>query len=248
MTLHSRTAIVTGAARGIGAAIAQTLAQAGATLILADISPTIHELAKSLPNAHALQADITTPDGAEALAALAMSATGRLDILVNNAGIGMNKPFMDTTPDDMHRVMAVNLIGPMLCSQAALRRMLPAGYGRIVNVTSISGERGSAGRAAYGAAKAALALMTKVMTLELAGQGIAVNAVAPGAVETEMAAAIHSPATRAEFHARTPQGRYATPVEIAAAVLFLASDQAAYVNGQVLVVDGGLTSAGLVSP
>ena len=245
--LSGRTAIVTGAARGIGAAIAQALAQAGANLVLADLDASVHDIAATLPNARALRADVTRPEDAEALAALAIAEFGRLDILVNNAGIGMNKPFMDTTPDDIRRVMDVNLIGPLLCSQAALRRMVPAGYGRIVNVTSISGERGSTGRTAYGAAKAALALMTKVMTLELAGRGIAVNAVAPGAVETEMAAAIHSDATRAEFHARTPQGRYATPAEIAAAVVFLASDQAAYVNGHVLVVDGGLTSAGLVA-
>ena len=247
--MQGRVAIVTGAARGIGAAIAWTLSAHGAIMLLADLDgPAAERLAAQLPQARAIQADIAEPVDAERLAATAEALFGRIDILVNNAGIGVDKPFMDTTPDDIARVTRINLSGALLCSQAALRRMIPAGYGRIVNITSISGQRGSTGRTAYGASKAALELMTKVMTVELAHHGITINAVAPGPVETEMAAQIHGARTRQAFHDRTPAGRYATPDEIAAAVAYLASDAAAYVNGQVITVDGGLTAAGVVTP
>ena len=195
-----------------------------------------------------MRADVADPADAEALAERAMAATGRLDILVNNAGLGLDKPFMDTTPADLDRVMRVNVAGTLLCSQAALRRMLPAGYGRIVSIASISGGRGNIGRAAYGASKAAVELLTRVMTAELAAPNITFNAIAPGAVETEMAAQIHTPATRRAFHERTPQGRYGTPEEVAAAALFLCSEAASYVCGHTLNVDGGFSSAGLLPP
>lgn len=244
--LAGRVAVVTGAARGIGAAIAGAMAREGAALVLADLDGAAAEaLAATLPHARSIAADVSQPEDAEAMARLAMDAYGRLDILVNNAGIGINKPFMDTTPADMERAMRVNVVGAMLCAQAALRRMVPAGYGRIVNISSISGQRGSTGRTAYGASKAAVELMTKVMSVELAQPGLTINAVAPGAVETEMAAAIHGPATRRAFGERTPQGRYGTVDEIAAAVVFLASEGAGFVCGEVLTVDGGLVSAGL---
>ncbi len=246
--LAGRTAIVTGAARGIGAAIARLFAAHGATLVLGDLDGAAAQaLARSLgPQHQALRADVASLVDAEALAALAQSATGRLDILVNNAGLGLSKPFMDTTPDDIERVMRVNLVGTMLCSQAALRRMLPAGYGRIVSISSISGQRGNVNRTAYGASKASIELITRVMTAELAAPGITFNAIAPGAVETEMAATLHDPATRRGFEQRTPQGRYGSVDEIAAAALFLASEAAGYVCGHTLNVDGGFASAGLM--
>ncbi len=248
MILAGRTAIVTGAARGIGAAIARLFAAQGATLVLGDLdAAAVAGLACQLGPAHqALRADVADPADAEALAERAMAATGRLDILVNNAGLGLDKPFMDTTPADLDRVMRVNLAGTLLCSQAALRRMLPAGYGRIVSIASISGGRGNIGRAAYGASKAAVELLTRVMTAELAAPNITFNAIAPGAVETEMAAQIHTQATRRAFHERTPQGRYGTPEEVAAAALFLCSEAASYVCGHTLNVDGGFASAGLL--
>ena len=249
MILQNRTAIITGAARGIGAAIATLFAENGANLILADLDePAAQALAATFPKARAIRADITSPVDAETIAQAAIDAYGTLDILVNNAGIGMNKSFMDTTPEDMARVLAINLTGTMLCSQAALRRMIPARYGRIVNISSISGQRGSTGRTAYGASKAGIDIMTKVMTAELAHHGVTINAIAPGAVETEMAATLHTPETRQAFHARTPAARYGAPAEIAAAALFLASESAGYVNGQVLAIDGGLTSSGIVLP
>ncbi len=248
--LQHRVAIVTGAARGIGAAIARAMAAEGATLVLADLD---HDAASALardlgPRHRAIRTDIAAEGDPETLARTAFEAFGRIDILVNNAGIGVNGAFMDTTAHDMERAMRINLTGAMLCSQAALRRMIPAGYGRVVNITSISGQRGSSGRTAYGASKAALELMTKVMAVELGPHGITANAVAPGAVETEMAAALHDAETRRLFMDRTPAGRYATPAEVAAVCVFLASEAAAYVNGQAITVDGGLTTAGIVLP
>ena len=247
--LHNRTAIITGAARGIGAAIARLFAAHGANLVLGDLdSAAADALATELgPDHRALRADIADPHDAEALAALAQSTFGRVDVLVNNAGIGMNKPFMDTTPEDIERVMRVNLTGTMLCSQAALRRMLPAGYGRIISISSISAQRGNLGRTAYGASKAAIELITRVMTAELAAPGITFNAIAPGAIETDMAAQLHDPATRRGFTGRTPQGRYGAVHDIAAAALFLASDAGGYICGHTLNVDGGFTSAGLLA-
>ena len=247
--LAGRTAIVTGAARGIGAAIARLFAREGASLVLGDLDGGAAEaLAASLPAATGLRADVSVAEEAERLADVAVDRYGRLDILVNNAGIGQSKPFMATTPDDIERIMRVNVTGTMLCSQAALRRMLPQGYGRIVSISSISGQRGNANRTAYGASKAAVELMTRVMTAEHAAPGITFNAIAPGAVETDMSAALHDAATRQAFHDRTPQGRYGTVDEIAAAALFLASEGAGYVCGQVLNVDGGFVSAGFTLP
>ena len=246
--LAGRVAVITGAARGIGAAIAHAMAREGAKLVLADLDGlAVQAFAASLPDARWLRADVSSPADAESLAQLAMDAYGRLDILVNNAGIGINKPFLDTTPDDIHRAMGVNLVGTMLCAQAALRRMVPAGYGRIVNISSISGQRGNAGRTAYGTSKAAVELMTRVMTVELAQPGLTINAIAPGAIETEMSATLHDAQTRQSFYDRTPQGRYGTVDEVAAAAVFLASEAAGYVCGQVLNVDGGFVSAGFTN-
>jgi 3-oxoacyl-[acyl-carrier protein] reductase len=245
--LHNRTAIITGAARGIGAAIARLFAANGATLVLGDLDgDAAAALATELgPRHRGIRADVASPADAEALA-VAADGTGRLDILINNAGIGGNTPFMDTTPEDIDRVIRINVTGTMLCSQAALRRMLPAGYGRVVSISSISGQRGNIGRTAYGASKAAIELITRVMTAELAAPNITFNAIAPGAIETEMAAHFHTAETRRAFQDRTPQGRYGLPGEIAAAALFLASDQASYICGHTLNVDGGFGTAGLL--
>ena len=246
--LQGRTAIITGGARGIGEAIARLFAREGANLIIGDLDGAAAEtLARELPEAQAIRADVGHPDDAELLAELAEATYGGLDILINNAGLGLTRPFMETTPEDIERVMRVNVIGTMLCSQAALRRMLPRGYGRIVNISSVSGQRGNANRTAYGASKAAIELMTRVMTAELAQPGLTINAIAPGAVETAMSAALHDARTRQAFHERTPQGRYGQVDEIAAAALFLASEAAGYVCGQVLNVDGGFASAGFMN-
>ena len=244
-SLSGRVAVVTGAARGIGAAIARALAAQGAAVVIGDLDQAAAEaMAATLPRAHGLRADVSDPAGAEALAEAAVRVFGQLDILVNNAGVGLSKPFMETTPEDILLATRVNVVGTLLCSQAALRRMIPAGRGRIINITSISGQRGNANRTAYGGSKAAIELMTRVMTAELAMPDLTINAIAPGPIETEMSLTLHDAATRRSYHERTPQGRYGTVEEVAAAAAFLASDAASYVCGQVLNVDGGFASLG----
>ena len=165
---------------------------------------------------------------------------------MNNAGIGHVKPFLSITLEEWNRVLQINLTGQFLCAQAVARVMLQEGGGRIVNIASISGERGGTGRAAYGAAKAGVILLTKVMAVELAAKGIRVNAISPGPTETEQVRECHDDATRAAYHSVMPIGRYAAPSEIANVALFLASDEASFVSGHILNVDGGFGAAGLI--
>lgn len=251
MRFSEKAAIVTGAARGIGRAIAIGLASEGASVIVADCDlPRADEVAAEIRGAGGIASaqlvDISDPAHVDRMVANAVNAFGRIDILINNAGIGHAKPFLAITLEEWNRVLAVNLTGQFLCAQAVARVMLANGGGRIVNVASISGERGGTGRAAYGAAKAGVVLLTKVMAAELASKGIAVNAISPGPTETEQVRECHDAATRAAYHALLPIRRYAQPCEIAQAALFLASDQASFVSGHILNVDGGFGAAGLM--
>ena len=235
---------MTGAARGIGEAVARLFASEGAALILVDRDVGVETVAATLPQARAVLADVSSAADSETMAQAAVDTFGQLDILVNNAGIASGAAFMDTTAAEVERIMRVNLIGTMLCSQAALRRMLPRGYGRIINISSVSGQQGNAGRTAYGASKAAIELMTKVMTAELARPGLTFNAIAPGPIESELTAVYHDAGTRQSFMDRTPMGRYGVAAEVAAAALFLAGETAGYVCGHVLNVDGGFATTG----
>jgi NAD(P)-dependent dehydrogenase (short-subunit alcohol dehydrogenase family) len=173
---------------------------------------------------------------------------GRIDALVNNAGIAVFKPLLETSYEEWARVIAVNLTGPFLCTQACAPVMLKNGGGAVVNIGSISGLRASALRVAYGTSKAGLAHLTKQQAAELGELGIRVNAIAPGPVDTAMAKQVHTPDIRADYHDAIPLNRYGTEEEIAAAVAFLCSEGASYVNGQTLAVDGGFDAAGIGLP
>lgn len=237
--LAGQVAVVTGGARGIGAAIAHQLAEAGAHVVIADLNPPAAPFAF-----HRL--DVSDEAAVADCVAAIVADFGRIDILVNNAALGGLAPFLEIRPDDWRRMLDVSLTGAFLMAQAAARVMVAAGRGQIVNITSTSGQRGGRGRAAYGAAKAGLELLTKVMAVELAPHGLRVNAVSPGPVETEMVRAAHDAATREAYGRMIPAARYGTPEEIARAVLFLCSGQVDYLNGHVLNVDGGFAAAGVM--
>jgi 3-oxoacyl-[acyl-carrier protein] reductase len=251
MRLAKKVALITGSGRGIGREMARLFAAEGAWVAVADVNEenayrTADQLTTAGGEAYPIRADITDSGQVEAMTRLVIGRWGRLDILVNNAGIGLNKPFLETSLADWQRVLAVNLTGTFLCAQAAARVMASQRSGRIVNVASISGQRGGQGRAAYGSAKAGVILLTRVMAVELAPLGINVNALAPGPVDTDQSRGTHTPLTRRAYYQRIPLGRYGEHREIAAAALFLASDEASFVNGAVLNVDGGFGAAGLM--
>ena len=248
----SKVAVVTGAARGIGLAIAQWFLAHEHRVALIDIdAATLHAAHAVLPEparALALHCDVSNPLQVRTAFDAIAARFGRIDALVNNAGVAVFKPLLDTTFEEWSRVMATNLDGPFLCTQAAAPVMLSQGGGSVVNIASISGLRASTLRVAYGTSKAALMHLTRQQAAELGTLGIRVNAIAPGPVDTEMAKQVHSAAIRADYHDAIPLNRYGTPEEIAAAVGFLCSDAASYVNGQTLAVDGGFDATGIGLP
>jgi len=248
---QDRVALVTGGASGIGAAVSRRLAEEGARVAIGDLDGAKAEATAAAlrglgPGAIAIPADVSRPDEAAAMAERAAAEWGRLDILVHSAGVGVERSFLDTTPEDWRRIIDIDLSGTFYACQAAARAMLPRGYGRIVALASTAGVRGGTGRAAYGAAKGGVIALTKVMAVELAPHGITVNALAPGAIETDLVKRMHSAETRVVYRAGIPLDRYGTPEETAAAALFLASDEARYVTGEVLAVDGGFLAAGVM--
>ena len=246
---HARTALVTGAARGIGRAVAVKLLADGWRVALLDIdgetlAATMGALGQ--PEATlAITADVSDPAAVAGAVAQVAARFGRLDALVNNAGIAIFKPLLETTFEDWSRVLAVNLSGPFLCTQAAVPLMTEGGGGAIVNITSISALRASTLRVAYGTSKAGLAHLTKQQAVELAQYGIRVNAVAPGPVDTAMARAVHNPPIRADYHAAIPLGRYGLEEELAETIVFLCTERASYVTGQMIAVDGGFEATGI---
>ncbi len=252
MKQQQKVALVTGAARGIGLAAAKKFVAEGWRVTLLDIESELLERtfkALAAPDATlAIHCDVSDADAVAAAVVKAGKHFGRLDALVNNAGIAIFKPLLETTQADWERVLAVNLTGPFLCTQAAAPLMRETGGGAIVNITSISGLRASTLRTAYGTSKAGLAHLTKQFAVELAALGIRVNAVAPGPVDTAMAKAVHTPAIRADYHDTIPLNRYGLEEELAEAIFFLCSDRASYITGQVLAVDGGFEATGIGLP
>ncbi len=241
--LTGRVALVTGASRGIGRAIATSLAAGGAHVIAAargdNASATVEAIAASGGSAEVASLDITDAPGVERVVKAALEAHGRIDILVNNAGITRDQLMLRMKRDDWDAVIAANLTGAYTCVQAVLKSMVRARAGRIINITSVVGEAGNAGQVNYAASKAGLIGFTKALALEVASRGITVNAVAPGLIDTDMTRAI-SDGAHEEWAKKIPLQRLGTPDDIAGAVRFLASDEAAYITGHVLAVNGGM--------
>lgn len=247
-----KVAVVTGAARGIGLAIARRFLAQGWRVALIDIdSPALADTAERLAQpvrVLALHCDVAEPEQVEAAVSATEARFGRIDALVNNAGIAVFKPLLEHSYEEWSRVLAVNLSGPFICTQACAPAMVRGGGGAVVNIGSISGLRASMLRVAYGTSKAGVMHLTRQQAAELAQFGIRVNAVAPGPVDTAMAQQVHTPDIRKDYHDAIPLDRYGTEDEIAQAVWFLCSDAASYITGQTLAVDGGFDATGIGLP
>ncbi len=239
--LTGKTALVTGASGGIGAAIARALHAQGAAIALSGTRRgVLEELAGALGGrAHVCPADLTNPDAPAALIAAAEATLGKIDILVNNAGLTKDGLALRMSDDDWHKVIEVDLAAPFRLSRAALKFMLRRRAGRIINIGSIVGSTGNPGQANYAAAKAGLVGLTKSLAQEVASRGITVNLVAPGFVETAMTNALPEAAKQA-LAGKIPLGRLGQPADIAAAVAYLAAEEAGWVTGAVLHVNGGM--------
>ena len=245
MKFAGKTAVVTGGSRGLGRAVCLELAKGGANVVFcyagneAAAKETTAACEALGAKALAVQCDVAKADEVKALMDAAVKEFGRIDILVNNAGITRDGLLMMMKEEDFDAVIAANLKGTFLCMKAISRIMMKQRYGRIVNLSSVVGLRGNAGQVNYAASKAGVVGMTKSLAKELASRGVTVNAVAPGFIATDMTAAMTDAAKEATL-ASIPLQRLGAPEDVAHAVAFLASDEAAYITGQVLCVDGGM--------
>ncbi len=241
--LAGRVALVTGASRGIGKAIALRLAGAGATVAAGargeNARETVEAIVGAGGNAELVALDVTDAGSIEAAIAGVLSRHGRIDILVNNAGITRDTLMLRMKREDWDAVLQTNLTGAYACAQAVLKPMVKQRSGRVINITSVVGQAGNAGQANYAASKAGLIGFTKALALEVASRNITVNAVAPGLIDTDMTRAIAAGAHE-EWAAKIPLKRLGTPDDVANAVVFLASDEASYITGHVLAVNGGM--------
>ena len=241
--LSGRIAFVTGASRGIGRAIAQQCAAAGATVVACarddHAQPVVDEIVASGSSAIAQRLDVTDADSVGEAVRAVLDRYGQIDIVINNAGIVRDQLMMRMKPEDWDAVLSTNLTAAFRCTQAVLRPMLKRRHGRIISISSVVGQSGNPGQANYAASKAGLIGFTKALAREVASRGITVNVVSPGMIETDMTGGLDA-TLRKTLATQIPIGRFGTPADVAAAVCFLASDEAAYITGQVLSVNGGM--------
>jgi 3-oxoacyl-[acyl-carrier protein] reductase len=247
LSLSGKTAIVTGAAQGIGRAIAEALAAVGADVAVADLDSsrsqeTVAAITAMGRRALNIKVNVATWDEAKAMVEQVVQEWGKVDILVNNAGITRDGLLLRMKEEDWTLVLQVNLNGTFHCTKAALQPMCKQRYGRIINIASVVGAVGNAGQANYAASKAAVIGFTKTVAREYASRGITVNAVAPGFIDTAMTRQLPAEVKEA-LRRQIPLGRFGQPSDVAAAVRFLASDDAAYITGHVLHVNGGMHMA-----
>ena len=250
MDLSNKVALVTGSGRGIGKAIALRLAEAGANIIVNDIGDAepveavVREIKAMGRQALPVLADVSSASDVERLVAEATSAYGRIDILVNNAGIARDQLLLRMSEEDWDRVLAVDLKSVFLCTKAVLKHMVKQRWGRIISIASIVGIVGNPGQANYAAAKAGIIGFTRTIAKEVASRGITVNAIAPGFIDTEMTQRLKEE-WKQVLKKQIPLGYLGSPRDVAEAVAFLASEEARYITGQVLGVDGGIAISGL---
>jgi 3-oxoacyl-[acyl-carrier protein] reductase len=241
--LTGKTAIVTGASRGIGRGIATLLASRGAHVVAAargeNAAETVAEIEQAGGRAELASADVTDAASIEALVSGTLERHKRIDILVNNAGIARDNLMLRMKRDDWDQVLATNLTAAFTAAQAVLRPMIKQRGGRIISISSVVGQMGNAGQVNYAASKAGLIGFSKALAKEVASRNITVNVVTPGLIETDMTKAI-SERAQGDWSSAIPLGRLGTPADVAAAVCFLASDEASYITGQVLAVNGGM--------
>ena len=244
MNLTDRVAIVTGGGRGIGRAIALRLAESGASIVVNDIDraaeAVVHEIEAMGKQGQAVIADVSLASDVTKLAEAAIATYGRIDILVNNAGINRDQLLIRMTDEDWERVIDIDLKSVFLCTRAILRPMIKQRWGRIISISSIVGLMGNAGQVNYASAKAGIIGFTRSVAREVASKGITANAIAPGFIDTEMTQRLPEN-RRQELISRIPSGRLGSPKDVASAVCFLTSEEAGYITGQVLAVDGGMT-------
>ncbi len=243
MSLEGRLALVTGASRGSGRVTAKRLAKAGATVLAAargdHAQDTVSEITESGGRGEVVSLDVSDPGNVEQVLKEVVAQHGGIEILINNAGITRDQLMLRMKQDDWETVVSTNLTGAFTCARVVLRSMIKNRFGRIINISSVVGQMGNAGQANYAASKAGLIGFTKSLAREVAPRGITANVIAPGLIETDMTHAMTDD-MRSEWESRVPLGRLGSPDDVAAAVCFLASDEASYITGQVLGVNGGI--------